>query len=167
MKKMKNKWLSRALACALAVTLVSGTAVMTPVADIVGTNITANAENDYSGYNEWTGTGTDENGNEAQVTCYWKIDNGTLYIAGTVPDTNGRAFMPPWYDYGNNITEVYAEKGAKTSADASYLFSNLGNVTYMDLSCLDTRATGNMSSMFMYQSAYSKKSVPLGSGTPE
>ena len=43
MAKIKNKWLSRALSCALAVTLMAGTAVMTPVADIVGTNITAEA----------------------------------------------------------------------------------------------------------------------------
>ena len=43
MAKKKNEWLYRALCAALAVTLVSGMAVMSPVADIVGTNITANA----------------------------------------------------------------------------------------------------------------------------
>ena len=43
MTKMKKKWLSRALCGALAVALVSGTAIMSPVADIVGTNIIASA----------------------------------------------------------------------------------------------------------------------------
>ncbi len=49
MRKVKKKWLYRALCAALAVTLVSGTAVMSPVIDIVGTNITANAAN----YTTW------------------------------------------------------------------------------------------------------------------
>ena len=42
MAKIKNKWLSRALSCALAVTL---TAVMTPVFDFAGipTSIVASA----------------------------------------------------------------------------------------------------------------------------
>ena len=41
----KKKWLSRALSCALAVTLTAGTAVMTPVFDFAGipTSITVNA----------------------------------------------------------------------------------------------------------------------------
>lgn len=45
MAKIKNKWLSRALSCALAVALVSGTAIMSPTADFAGipTSIVANA----------------------------------------------------------------------------------------------------------------------------
>ena len=43
MKTSKKKWLYRALCAAMAVALVSGTAVMTPIADFVGTSITANA----------------------------------------------------------------------------------------------------------------------------
>ena len=43
MRKLKKKWLSRALACALTVALTAGTAVMTPIADFVGTNTIASA----------------------------------------------------------------------------------------------------------------------------
>ena len=43
MVKFKKTWLSRALCGALAVALVSGTAIMSPVADFVGTNIIASA----------------------------------------------------------------------------------------------------------------------------
>ena len=43
MTKMKNKWQSRVLACALAAALTAGTAVMTPIADFIGTNIIASA----------------------------------------------------------------------------------------------------------------------------
>ena len=43
MRKLKKKWLSRALCGALAVALVSGAAVMTPIADFIGTNIIASA----------------------------------------------------------------------------------------------------------------------------
>ena len=44
MVKFKKTWQSRVLACALAAALTAGTAVMTPVADIVGTNITVSAK---------------------------------------------------------------------------------------------------------------------------
>ena len=44
MTKMKKKWLYRALCGALAVALVSGTAIMSPVADFVGTNLTVSAK---------------------------------------------------------------------------------------------------------------------------
>ena len=144
----KKKWLSRALSCALAVTLTAGTAVMTPVADIVGTNITANAA--YEGYTAWTGTGTDADGNSATVTCYWKVDNGTLYVAGTAPNTGNQVGIP-WYKDSNirsSITKVYVEEGTKTSADAGYLFFSLPNAASMDLSNLDTSAATNMKSMF-------------------
>ena len=43
MSKTKNRWLYRALCAAMAVAMVSGTAVMTPVADLAGTSIAANA----------------------------------------------------------------------------------------------------------------------------
>ena len=113
MAKMKKNWLYRALCTVLAVTLVSGTAVMTPVADIVGTNITASAA--YEGYTAWTGTGIDANGNTATVTCYWKIDNGKLYIAGIIPNTNKSTSNIPWYSSKSSITEVYVEEGTKTT----------------------------------------------------
>ena len=60
MRSKKKKLLKRILAAMLSVTLMSGAAVMTPVADIVGTSITANAA--YEGYTEWTGEGTDAEG---------------------------------------------------------------------------------------------------------
>ena len=82
MKKRFKKLVSTLL----AVILVMGTAVMTPIADVVGTSITVDAA--YEGYTAWTGTGIDANGNETNVTCYWKIDNGKLFVAGTVPNTN-------------------------------------------------------------------------------
>ena len=149
MKTSKKKWLSRALCTALAVTLTAGTAVMTPVADIVGTNITANAA--YEGYTAWTGTGTDADGNSATVTCYWKVDNGTLYVAGTAPNTGGNQLGVPWCKDSNispSITKVCVEEGTKTSADAGYLFFSLPNAASMDLSNLDTSAATNMKSMF-------------------
>ena len=149
MKTSKKKWLSRALCTALAVTLTAGTAVMTPVADIVGTNITANAA--YEGYTAWTGTGTDADGNSATVTCYWKVDNGTLYVAGTAPNTGGNQLSVPWCKDSNispSITKVCVEEGTKTSADAGYLFFSLPNAASMDLSNLDTSAATNMKSMF-------------------
>ena len=43
MSKTKNRWLYRALCAAMAVAMVSGTAVITPVADLAGTSIAANA----------------------------------------------------------------------------------------------------------------------------
>ena len=43
MVESKKKWLYRALAVVLSVTLMAGTAVMSPIADFVGTNITAEA----------------------------------------------------------------------------------------------------------------------------
>ncbi len=85
---------------------------------------------------------------------YWRItdedfdDNYTLTIFGTIPDTNGKTSNIPWYDYRYNITEVTTEDGAKTSADASYLFSYLENATSMDLSHLDTSAATGMGRMF-------------------
>ncbi|MBR0372047.1 MAG: hypothetical protein IJH63_15255, partial [Methanobrevibacter sp.] len=115
---------------------------MTPVADIVGTNITASAA--YEGYTAWTGTGIDANGNTATVTCYWKIDNGKLYIAGIIPNTNKSTSNIPWYSSKSSITEVYVEEGTKTSADASYLFYGFYNATSIDVSNLDTSDATNM-----------------------
>ena len=43
MVKFKKTWQSRVLACALAAALTAGTAVMTPIADFVGTNTIASA----------------------------------------------------------------------------------------------------------------------------
>ena len=133
MAKKKNKWLYRALCAALAVTLVSGMAVMSPVADIVGTSITANAAD----YNTWD-------------TCQWKIEDGTLYIKGTIPDTGGNSLgnRAPWNEEKSTIKKVYAEPGTKTSADATFLFYELTNTTSMDLSNLDTSAATSMSCMF-------------------
>ena len=134
MRKLKKKWLSRALACALAVALTAGTAVMTPIADIIGTNITANA----AGYTTW--------GN-----CQWKVENGKLYIKGTIPNTGGPVDIP-WCagSIRATITEVYVEKGTKTSANVSYLFYNLTKATSMNLSNLDTSAATDMHHMFNY-----------------
>ena len=137
MAKKKNEWLYRALCAALAVTLVSGTAVMSPIADIIGTNITANAAN----YTTWG-------------TCQWKVENGKLYIKGTIPNI-GSPFDIPWCadSIRTTITEVYVETGTKTSANASYLFHDLTNATSMDLSNLSTSAATAMNRMFSYCSS--------------
>ena len=111
-----KKQLKKLVSTLLAVILVMGTAVMTPIADVVGTSITVDAA--YEGYTAWTGTGIDANGNETNVTCYWKIDNGKLFVAGTIPNTNKSSSNIPWYNSKNDITEVYVEEGTKTSADA-------------------------------------------------
>ncbi len=138
MTKMKKKWLYRALCGALAVTLTAGTAVMTPVADIVGTNITAHArrEDIIAQGDYWKLTDEDSDGNYK------------LTIFGTIPDTNESTSKLPWYSYINKITEVTTENGAKTSADASYLFSYFENATSIDLSHLDTSAATGMGRMF-------------------
>ena len=121
----------------MAVALVSGTAVMTPIADIVGTNITAHAsENIIAQGDYWKITDDDNDGNYK------------LTIFGTIPDTNENTSNIPWYGYRDKITEVTTENGAKTSADASYLFYSFENTTSIDLSHLDTSAATGMGRMF-------------------
>ena len=88
---------------------------------------------------------------EVASGTYWRLtddDNDGKYkliIFGTVPDTGG---SNPWANYKTSITEVTTEEGAKTSADARYLFQNLSSTTVMDLSHLDTSDTTNMVGMF-------------------
>ena len=143
MAKKKNEWLYRALCAALAVTLVSGTAVMSPVADIVGTNITANAAN----YTTWK-------------TCQWKVENGKLYIKGIIPNTGSPVDIPWCADsIRTTITEVYVETGTKTSANASYLFYNLTRATSMNLSNLNTSAATDMNRMFSYCSSLASLNI--------
>ena len=144
MAKKKNEWLYRALCAALAVTLVSGTAVMSPIADIIGTNITANAAD----YTTWE-------------TCQWKVENGKLYIKGTIPNA-GSSMNIPWCadsSIRNTITEVYVETGTKTSANVSYLFYNLTKATSMNLSNLDTSAATDMHHMFNYCSSLASLNI--------
>ncbi len=144
MAKKKNEWLYRVLCAALAVTLVSGTAVMSPIADIIGTNITANAAN----YTTWG-------------TCQWKVENGKLYIKGTIPNA-GSSMNIPWCadsSIRNTITEVYVETGTKTSANVSYLFYNLTKATSMNLSNLDTSAATDMHHMFNYCSSLASLNI--------
>ncbi len=143
MKTSKKKWLSRALCTALVVTLTAGTAVMTPVADIVGTNITANAAN----YTTWG-------------TCQWKVENGKLYIKGIIPNTGSPVDIPWCADsIRTTITEVYVETGTKTSANASYLFYNLTRATSMNLSNLNTSAATDMNRMFNYCSSLASLNI--------
>ena len=159
MKKIKKKLLSRVLSVTLASALVSGAAVMTPVADsiIAGTSITANAA--YEDYTTWTGQGIDKNGNSTTVTCYWKVKDGTLYIAGIIPNTNNSV---PWLSSWNSITGVYAEEGTRTSADATQLFYSLANATSMDLTNLDTSAATTMWNMF--SNCINLQTIYAGSG---
>ena len=70
MAKKKNEWLYRALCAALVVTLTAGTAVMTPIADIVGTNITAHASENIIAQGD-----------------YWKLTDFHLRPHGTVTKT--------------------------------------------------------------------------------
>ena len=143
MAKKKNEWLYRALCAALAVTLVSGTAVMSPIADIVGTSITANAAN----YTTWG-------------TCQWKVENGKLYIKGTIPNTGSPVDIPWCADsIRTTITEVYVETGTKTRANASYLFYNLTRATSMNLSNLNTSAATDMNHMFNYCSSLASLNI--------
>ena len=149
MRKENKTLLKRILAAMLSVTLMSGAAVMTPIADFVGTNITASAA--YDGYTEWTDTGIDADGNEAQVTCYWKIENNTLYIKGTIPNINGES-STGWRNSKTSIHSIYVEKDggkkSRTSAKVNGLFAYCNQATSMDLSNLDTSAATSMAVMF-------------------
>ena len=85
MAKKKNEWLYRVLCAALAVTLVSGAAVMSPIADIIGTSIVAealssagmyNLRNDYVGTYLDAGTGI--------VTANSKTTRTTIYLNNSI-----------------------------------------------------------------------------------
>ena len=158
MTKMKKKWLYRALCAALAVTLTAGTAVMTPIADIVGTNITAHAsENIIAQGSYWKVTDEDFDGNY-KLTFFGTIptheainaEAREIYYASASAGAASPAELikASWVFATNYVTEVTTEEGAKTSADASSLFENFSKVTSMDLSNLDTSNATNMYCMF-------------------
>ena len=88
MKTSKKKWLYRALCAAMAVALVSGTAVMTPIADFVGTNITANAATDVSNASAFL-TAV-ENGGEIKLADDISINQNVTISKECTIDFNGK-----------------------------------------------------------------------------
>ncbi len=156
MRSKKKKLLKRILAAMLSVTLMSGTAVMTPIADIVGTNITAHAtENIVAQGSYWKLTDDDKDG-KYKLTFFGTIPNYEAILAEAFDIKDASAgtasyaelIQASWYFAKDYVTEVTIEEGTKTSADVSYLFSDFYNVTSMDLSNLDTSNATNMVDMF-------------------
>ena len=88
MKTSKKKWLYRALCAALVVTLTAGTAVMTPIADFVGTNITANAATDVSNASAFL-TAV-ENGGEIKLADDISINQNVTISKECTIDFNGK-----------------------------------------------------------------------------
>ena len=103
-------------------------------------------------------------------SCIWTIDsNGALTIypgTGADPEYVDDDFTPelvpryPWNDYKESITSIVAvaENGQKivAPANSSELFSDMPNLTSVNLSGLDTSNVENMSYMF-YNCAALKK----------
>ena len=114
MTKMKKKWLSRALCGALAVALVSGAAVMTPIADFIGTNIIASAAT-YTG-----------NVDASQ------LKNGDILKAG--------ACVQGWltvYDENNNMIVNEEDHWSVYESDGKDYTIN--SITYDDFDCTCSR----------------------------
>lgn len=90
-------------------------------------------------------------------TSPWKIENGVLTVsAGQMPNTTT---VPPWRAHSANITSVVVEAGAKTSANASGLFSGLNNATTIDVRGLDTSQATNIDTMFQGNSRLTSLNV--------
>ena len=160
MAKMKNKWLSRALCGALAVALVSGTAVMSPVADFAGipTNITvAAAVGDMIG----SGTGWkayDLGNNEFELVLEGTI-TGKYSTGGTqlrITDYYPCGYTAP---AGYKLVKISAKEGTKFVNDCGSLFSYNTAVREIDLSNVDTSGVTDMSSMF--NECYALTSIDL------
>ena len=90
MAKIKNKWLSRALSCALAVALVSGTAIMSPMADFAGipTSIVANAATTVSNANQFLSAVA--NGGEIVLGADISLNQSVTISKACTIDFNGK-----------------------------------------------------------------------------
>ena len=97
MKTSKKKWLYRALCAALVVTLTAGTAVMTPVADIVGTNITANARGGENGTEYYIGNILNTNGSKYIIPDNRYSSTYSYDISAVVPTPTYRKAENYWY----------------------------------------------------------------------
>jgi len=160
MAKMKNKWLSRALCGALAVALVSGTAIMSPMADFAGipTNITvAAAVGDMIG----SGTGWkayDLGNNEFELVLEGTI-TGQYSSGGTqlhITDYYPCGYTAP---SGYKLVKISAKEGTKFVNDCNSLFNYNTAVREIDLSNVDTSQVTSMSLMF--SECYALTSIDL------
>ena len=90
MAKMKKKWLFRALCGALAVALVSGTAIMSPMADFAGipTSIVANAATTVSNANQFLSAVA--NGGEIVLGADISLNQSVTISKACTIDFNGK-----------------------------------------------------------------------------
>ena len=86
--------------------------------------------------------------------CTWKIENNVLKL---INETNTESCtldpitensQAPWMSNKDSITSIEVSPGVKANVNSSNLFSNLPNVTSIDVSNLDTTGVTNMSHMF-------------------
>ena len=115
MSKIKNKWLSRALCAALAVTLTAGTAVMTPIADFAGipTGITANAT-------------------DSMIGLKWYLNWSHNDIEGAYYVRPGQD--PTWIDAGYELTGIYKQVGDNVwTFGFTYYYEGGSGTSYYDL----------------------------------
>ena len=88
-------------------------------------------------------------------TCAWDIDaNGKLTLAPQSGDTsctlgsvNGFSSIP-WYSNRTNVLSIEVAQGVAANVNSKFLFSQLGNVTTINITNLDTSNVTNMNSMF-------------------
>lgn len=85
-------------------------------------------------------------------SCDWDVVDNKLKIYSS---TNSSCTMSsvnptniPWRQFKDSITDVEIGENVIAAQDSSYVFSNLPNVTAIDLSKLDTSGVTNMSHMF-------------------
>ena len=90
MRKLKKKWLFRALCGALAVALVSGTAIMSPMADFAGipTSIVANAATTVSNANQFLSAVA--NGGEIVLGADISLNQSVTISKACTIDFNGK-----------------------------------------------------------------------------
>gem|GEM_PF-3987861 len=94
-------------------------------------------------------------------SCKWYITaDGQLVIyptdgvSGTLADITATISTRPWYTYRATITSAYVAEGVIANTNLSYMFGHSSgtsvypNLTFVDLSNLDTSRTTNMLSMF-------------------
>ena len=112
MVKFKKTWQSRVLACALAAALTAGTAVMTPIADFVGTNTIASAA-----------TYTDE-------VDVIRLEKGDILKAGAYIESELDSFTI--YDENNNMI---VDDSDGWDVDKDY---TINSITYDDVDSLYT-----------------------------
>ena len=122
MRKLKKKWLSRALSCALAVTL---TAVMTPVADIVGipTSITASAVTEQC-------DSFSSNGSTDNISVSSRYGSWYIYYYADIEDYEIRVELNSYIDIkalnGEPITKIVLT----VSGGQDAVIATPGNLTY-------------------------------------